>query len=124
MLPADGHVHSQFSWDAPQGDMHATCARAVAIGLPALAFTEHVDLTAWSLHERPVPSRYRGSLDEHGRFLGSPLEVDAYLEEVDRCRHLFPDLRIWSGIELSEGHWHPGAVTDLMSAVGPQRVVG
>ena len=39
MLPADGHVHSQFSWDAPSGDMHATCARAVQIGLPALAFT-------------------------------------------------------------------------------------
>ncbi len=124
MLPADGHVHSQFSWDAPQGDMHATCARAVAIGLPALAFTEHVDLTAWSLHYRSVPSTYRGSLDGHGRFLGGPLEVDAYLEEVDRCRHAFPDLRIWSGIELSEGHWHPDAVADLMSAVRPQRVVG
>ena len=124
MLPADGHVHSQFSWDAPQGDMHATCARAVAIGLPALAFTEHVDLTAWSLHERSVPSEYRGSFDEHGRFLGSPLQVDAYLEEVDRCRRAFPGLRIWSGIELSEGHWHPAAATELMSAARPERVVG
>lgn len=104
--------------------MHATCARAVAVGLPALAFTEHVDLTAWSLHDRPVPSVHRGSWDEHGRFLGSPLEVGAYLEEVDRCRHAFRALRIWSGIELSEGHWHPAAVADLVSALRPDRVVG
>lgn len=124
MLPADGHVHSQFSWDALAGDMHATCARAVAVGLPALAFTEHVDLTAWTLHDRSLPPSYRGSVDEHGRFLGSPLEVGAYLEEVERCRHAFPELRVWSGIELSEGHWHPAAVADLMAAVQPQRVVG
>lgn len=124
MLPADGHVHSQFSWDAPRGAMHATCARAVAIGLPALAFTEHVDLTPWTLHDRTMPAGLRGSVDEHGRFLGGPLEVAAYLEEVDRCRHAFPDLRIWSGIELSEGHRHPDAVIDLMASVRPERVVG
>ena len=36
---ADRHVHSEWSWDAAQGDMMATCARAVELGLPALAFT-------------------------------------------------------------------------------------
>jgi hypothetical protein len=40
-LPADGHVHSQWSWDALAGSMEGTCARAAEIGLPALAFTEH-----------------------------------------------------------------------------------
>ena len=44
-LPADGHVHTEFSWDADRGDMNATCARAVALGLPVVAFTEHVDFT-------------------------------------------------------------------------------
>lgn len=47
VLPADGHVHSQWSWDAPGGSMEQTCKRAVALGLPALAFTEHVDFASW-----------------------------------------------------------------------------
>jgi histidinol-phosphatase (PHP family) len=124
-LPADDHVHSQFSWDAVDGDLEATCARAVALGLPALSFTEHVDLTAWL----PPPGGWhwpdgvRGSIDAHGRFLGAPLEVDAYVAEVDRCRALFPDLRIRCGIELSEGHWYPDAVRDLLGR-GFDRVVG
>ena len=38
--------------------MEAACAEAVALGLPAVAFTEHVDLSAWyvpaaSLHMFP-----------------------------------------------------------------------
>ena len=39
-LPADSHVHSEFSWDTggpdspARGTMEATCARAVRIGLP------------------------------------------------------------------------------------------
>ncbi len=45
VVVADGHVHSEWSWDARLGWMDATCARAVQVGLPAVAFTEHVDLT-------------------------------------------------------------------------------
>ncbi|SDF07265.1 histidinol-phosphatase (PHP family) [Blastococcus aurantiacus] len=119
MLPQDGHVHSQFSWDAiAGGDMHATCARAVAIGLRSLAFTEHVDLTPWALHGRDLPAHYTGRVDEHGRFLAQPLAIAAYLEEVDRCRRAFPALRILSGVELSEPHRHPGAVPGLLAAAG------
>ncbi|HEY6684454.1 MAG TPA: PHP domain-containing protein, partial [Propionibacteriaceae bacterium] len=42
-LPPDGHVHSEWSWDAPNGSMEKTCSRAVEMGLPAVAFTEHAD---------------------------------------------------------------------------------
>lgn len=112
-------MHSQFSWDATTvGDMHGTCARAVAIGLRSLAFTEHVDLTPWALHGRALPAHYTGHVDEHGRFLAQPLAIAAYLEEIDRCRRAFPDLRILSGVELSEPHRHPGAVPDLLAAAG------
>jgi histidinol-phosphatase (PHP family) len=38
VLPADSHVHTEWSWDAPDGSMERTCARAVEIGLPAIAF--------------------------------------------------------------------------------------
>src|SRR6266446_5733836 len=47
VLPGDSHVHTEWSWDAPNGSMERTCARAVAMGLPAVAFTEHADYTPW-----------------------------------------------------------------------------
>ncbi len=124
-LPADDHVHSRFSWDAVAGDLEGTCARALELGLPAISFTEHVDLDAWSAPEGgwTWPAGVRGTIDEHGRFLGAPLEVDAYLAAIERCRTLFPQLRIRSGIELSEGHRHPAAVRDLLQR-GFERVVG
>jgi len=50
----DRHLHTEWSWDAGRGDMMATCARAVELGLPALAFTEHADFTAWV--RDPAPS--------------------------------------------------------------------
>ena len=51
LLTGDGHVHSEWSRDtggprsAAAGRMEAMCRRALKIGLPALAFTEHLDLT-------------------------------------------------------------------------------
>lgn len=129
-LPADDHVHSRFSWDAVEGDLEGTCRRAVELGLPAVSFTEHVDLTAWAAPPGgwAWPPGVRGSIDGHGRFLAAPLDVEAYRAAVERCRGLFPDLLVRCGIELSEGHWHPEAVRELLGA-GPtgggfDRVVG
>ena len=45
MLPPDNHVHSEYSWDALAGSMERTCERAVEIGLPSVAFTEHADFS-------------------------------------------------------------------------------
>ena len=45
MLPPDGHVHTEWSWDAANGSMEQSCAHAVALGLPSIAFTEHADFT-------------------------------------------------------------------------------
>jgi histidinol-phosphatase (PHP family) len=48
MLPAGNHVHSQFSWDTgPNASMADTCRRAVEVGRPAIAFTEHVDVDGY-----------------------------------------------------------------------------
>jgi histidinol phosphatase-like PHP family hydrolase len=51
LLAGDGHVHSEWSRDtggpsAAAGRMEAMCRRALKIGLPALAFTEHLDSPA------------------------------------------------------------------------------
>jgi histidinol-phosphatase (PHP family) len=83
MTISDNHVHSQFSWDAPLGDMEATCRRAVELGLPSVAFTEHVD---W----------VRGP--------DAVLNVEPYFECIERCRSAFPGLRVLSGVEMGEPH--------------------
>ncbi|MHB1639086.1 MAG: histidinol-phosphatase HisJ family protein [Candidatus Dormibacteria bacterium] len=81
---ADLHVHSQWSWDALDGSMDRTCARAVELGVRAVAFTEHADFT-------PVAA-------------GARLDVAGYMECLTRCRVRFPGLAIWSGVELGEPH--------------------
>lgn len=43
MLPADSHVHGEWSWDTPVGSMERSCEQAIALGLPGIAFTEHRD---------------------------------------------------------------------------------
>ncbi len=44
-LPADQHVHTQWSGDAPAGSMRDACVRAGELGLPGVTFTDHADLT-------------------------------------------------------------------------------
>lgn len=86
-LPADNHVHSEWSYDAPRGSMLRTCEKAVQIGLPALAFTEHVDFTDWATSR--------------------PFDVDGYLACLHECRDRFGELKILSGVELGEPHIFP-----------------
>jgi histidinol-phosphatase (PHP family) len=105
--------------------MRASCERAVQVGLPAIAFTEHVDFTVWSAPPGgwTWPDGVRGSYDRHDHFMGAPLDVDAYEAAIELCRHEFPDLVIRSGVEMSEVHWHTEAVNDILSR-GFDRVVG
>lgn len=131
MLPLDGHVHSEWSWDAIAGDMEATCARAVELGLPAVAFTEHVDHTRWLVSEaapstgsgQVLNARARGERGP-GTFTPGALDVDGYLAALEQCRDRFPDLHLISGVELGEPHWHADAVARVLAAGGFERVLG
>jgi histidinol-phosphatase (PHP family) len=38
VLPADHHVHTQWSTDALHGSMRDACLRAIELGLPAVTF--------------------------------------------------------------------------------------
>jgi histidinol-phosphatase (PHP family) len=123
--PADSHVHTEWSWDTSAGSMERTCARAVELGLPAVAFTEHVDHTRLNV---PLGSPFE---DDHGhliagdRTLAPPaLDVDGYLECIERCRSRFSSLRIISGMELGEPHWHAETAAKLLSAGQFDRVLG
>jgi histidinol-phosphatase (PHP family) len=91
---ADNHVHSQFSWDATHGDMEATCRRAVELGLPSIAFTEHLD---W----------VRGT--------SGVFDPSAYFYAIDHCRTMFPDLRILAGVEMGEPHRYPKQARELLA---------
>ena len=46
VLPADNHVHSQWSYDTfGRVSMVDECQRALDLGVSAVAFTEHLDFT-------------------------------------------------------------------------------
>lgn len=117
MLPADSHVHSQWSWDALHGSMEATCERAVELGVPALTFTDHADFTPWTITDgTELPAAWQTVVSD-GILAPPALDLDGYLQSLEHCREQFPDLRILSGVELSEPHWHLDPVQKLLGAV-------
>jgi histidinol-phosphatase (PHP family) len=120
-LPGDNHVHSQWSWDTHVGDMERTCARGVVLGLPSIAFTEHADFSAWTIGpDDHVPDSFLPLV--LGTTLTPPLlDLDGYLACLERCRQLFPTLRILSGVEMSEPHWYADKFDDLLARGGLQR---
>jgi histidinol-phosphatase (PHP family) len=111
----DGHAHSQFSWDASEGSMSESCRQAARVGLGGIAFTEHADLTDWTLPPSvSIDPDWKPYL--HGRTVKLPrLDVQGYLAEVEECRAHFPELRILSGVEISEPHWHQAEVRALLA---------
>jgi histidinol-phosphatase (PHP family) len=129
-LPPDGHVHTEWSWDTTVGSMEQTCARAIDLGLPSIAFTDHCDFTRWHLDpppSTPAPGSRENDWLRHQRdgwLVPPPLDVDGYLATVERCRDRFPSLRILTGTELGEPHWHPGPVRAVLTAGRFDRVLG
>lgn len=127
VLPADSHVHSQWSWDALAGSMEAACATASRIGLPAIAFTEHADFTRWSIPADAVagmPEEFRRFVDNDHVFHPPAFDLASYAECIERCRTRFPELRIMSGVELGEPHWHEMESAELLAGYPFSRVVG
>jgi histidinol-phosphatase (PHP family) len=123
LLPPDDHVHSEWSWDTTAGSMDRTCRRAVEMGLPSLAFTDHAEFAPRVLTaESEVPDRL-APLVHDDQLHPAALDVSGYLAELDRCREAYPQLRIHSGVELSEPHWHVDEATDLLARGGFERAL-
>lgn len=106
--------------------MEQTCLRALELGLPAVAFTDHADYTRWPLEvadpdEHSQLSRFT---DAHGVLTPPRLDAQGYLASVQRCRDRFSDLRILSGVELGEPHWHADQVATLLRSGQFDRVLG
>jgi len=85
--------------------MERSCERAIEIGLPAIAFTEHAD---WALvHE-----------GQHS------VDIVGYLDAVERCRAQFKGLRILTGVELGEPHRFPRETAEVLAAAPLDHVLG
>ena len=125
-LPADSHVHSEWSWDTSVGDMDGSCARAVQLGLPAIAFTEHLDHTVWriALTGPYVSDNLTGLADAGGLLEPPAFDAAGYLEAIDYCRQRFPQLRILSGLELGEPHRHADQIAQVLAVGRFDRLLG
>ncbi len=119
--PADSHVHSQWSWDAPAAaSMARSCEQALAVGVGCVAFTDHLDFTDWTEGdligaENLDPRRYpRMRL----------LDLKGYLTALEECRERYSDLRILSGAEIGEAHMFAVSARALVGGAGLDRVLG
>jgi histidinol-phosphatase (PHP family) len=106
--------------------MELTCARAVDQGLPAVAFTEHADYTTWIVLASEVDEHdhLKAFATPDGSLVPPKLDLDGYLECAQQCSDKFPDLRIITGVELGEPHWHSSAAARLLEAGQFDRVLG
>jgi histidinol-phosphatase (PHP family) len=117
----DNHVHTQWSWDAPpEASMMRSCEQALAAGVPAVAFTDHLDFTVWAdgdliaeEHVNPRPYAHMHLLD-----------VPGYLASVQECRERFPDLRILTGAEIGEAHMWAASARAVVARAGFDRILG
>jgi histidinol-phosphatase (PHP family) len=122
MLPADNHVHTQFSYDTgPQASMVRACEKAIAMGLPAIAFTEHLDYSDWivgdqvadELDRLPPYRQHRKSLD-----------IEGYQRSIAACRDRFSELRILSGVEVGEPHLFAASIENTLKQGTFDRILG
>jgi histidinol-phosphatase (PHP family) len=119
--PPDNHVHTHWSWDtAETSTMARACERAVALGLPAIAFTEHLDFTIWDPDDRATDE---GLVERHAS-RHAEIDVEGYFAELADVRERFPQLRIWSGVEAGEPHLFAASVAAHLRGAPVDRVLG
>jgi histidinol-phosphatase (PHP family) len=100
--------------------MRRACERAIALGLPAIAFTEHLDFTVWDPDDRATDE---GLVDRHAS-RHAEIDVEGYVAELTEVRERFPELRILSGVETGEPHLFSASVAAFLRDAPVDRVLG
>jgi histidinol-phosphatase (PHP family) len=100
--------------------MVRSCEQALAIGLPAVAFTEHLEFTAGGEGDAiagiVTDARWWTRI--------KPLDVTGYLASIDECRQRYPALRILSGVETGESHLFAASAGAIVRGNPFDRVLG
>ena len=100
--------------------MVRTCEQAIAVGLPAVAFTEHLEFTVGvagdAIVDVATDHRWWGRI--------RPLDVTGYLASVEECRQRFPGLRILSGVEAGESHLFGASAGAVVHGHAFDRILG
>jgi histidinol-phosphatase (PHP family) len=100
--------------------MARSCEQALAIGLPAVAFTEHLEFT-----EGGEGDAIAGvATDARWWTRIKPLDVTGYLASVADCRERFPGLRVLSGVETGESHLFAASAGAVVHGHHFDRVLG
>ena len=89
-------------------------------------FTEHLDYTRWTPDLAGLDPYHPVATFSaaEGRVVPPPFDAAGYLEAIERCRDRFPDLRILTGLELGEPHWHAEPTRRVLDAGSFDRVLG
>ena len=100
--------------------MARSCEQALALGLPAVAFTDHLDFTEW------IDGDLIGAehMDPHRYSRMRPLDVPGYLAAVTEIRERYPDLRILTGAEIGEAHMFGASAQRVVATANFDRVLG
>lgn len=100
--------------------MTRSCEQAVALGLPAVAFTEHLEFTSGgegdAIEGMVTDARWWNRIE--------PLDVTGYVAAVEECRERYPSLRILCGVEAGESHLFAGSAAAVIRRHGFDRVLG
>jgi histidinol-phosphatase (PHP family) len=100
--------------------MTRSCEQALALGLPGVAFTDHLDFTAWADGDQ-IGAEH---LDPHRYTRMRLLDVTGYLAAVEDCRQRYPELRILSGAEIGEAHLWGASAGAVVARSGFDRILG
>ena len=121
VLPPDNHVHTEWSWDAPaEASMVRSCEQALAAGVAAVAFTDHLDFTTGTEADRITTEH----IDPRPYARMHVLDVPGYLASVQECRRRYPDLRILTGAEIGEAHLWAASAQAVVAGAGFDRILG
>ncbi|HZO87994.1 MAG TPA: histidinol-phosphatase HisJ family protein [Chthonomonadaceae bacterium] len=101
----DCQVHSFRSHDG-KASIADQCARAVAIGLDEIGFSEHKDF-------------------DPGDPAVDYFDYDAYMQEIEMARHQWGDrLKIGAGVEIDYQHWFEDKIANYLDSHSFDFVIG
>lgn len=104
--------------------MQRTCERAVKIGVPAVVFTEHLDFDGWRIDPCDAADAIRHLITDQGILQVPPMDVAGYLDSIEGCRWMFPDLQILTGVEFGQPHLFGALAARLLDLADLDRVNG